>query len=172
MDIQKDLPNTPAEIIEDWLGPIARLEDYGWPPTEYNAWHYKLGSDATLGYLSGLQWTRKEIALNPDMIINRDMNSVRDIFQTHVVGVSFSPSVSKPEYYNLFRDHCDYLKEHGVFKKPVILEETDAGLHILDGFYRLCAFFYLGGYLQYENTEIMATHLAEHQQVWLGKQAR
>jgi len=172
MDIQKDLPNTPAEIIEEWLEPVAQMDDYGWPPTEYNAWHYKLEGDSTLAYFSGMQWDKKEMALNPDMIINSDMDSVRDIFKTHVVGVSFSPSISMPEYYDLFCAHRDYLKEHGMFEKPVILEQTDAGLHILDGFYRLCAFFYLYGYLQYENTETQATKLAEYQQVWLGKQSK
>jgi len=172
MDIQNDLPDTPAEIIEAWLEPMAQLDDYGWPPTEYNAWHYKLRSDATLDYLLCMRWDKKEMILSPDMIVNRDMDSVRDIFQTHVVGISFSTTISVPEYYNLFREHCDYLKDHGRFTKPVILEETDAGLHILDGFYRICAYFYLSGYLQYENTEVQATKLRKHQQVWLGKQTK
>jgi len=172
MNIQNDLPDTPAEIIEAWLEPIALRDDYGWPPTEYNAWHYELGSNATLGYLSRIRWEKKEMTLTPDMIIHHDMDLIRDLFQTHVVGVSFSPTISKPEYYNLFRDHIDYLKDHGKFIRPVILEETEAGLHILDGFYRLCAYFYLGGYLQYENTEINAAHVEDSQQVWLGKQAK
>lgn len=171
MDIQKDLPNMPAEIIEVWLKPIAQREDYGWPPGEYNAWHYELGSDSRLAYLAGLRWDKKEMALNPDMIDKHDMNSVMDLFQTHVVGISMSSAASQPEHYSLFRDHCDYLKEHGTFINPIVLEETGAGLHVLDGFYRLCAYFYLSAYLQSENTEIKAARLAERQSVWLGKQA-
>ena len=89
MDIQKDLPNTPADIIETWLEPVAQLEDYGWPPTEYNAWHYKLGSDSTLAYLSGMQWDKKEMALNPDLIIKSDMDAIRDILQADVAGIFY-----------------------------------------------------------------------------------
>jgi len=170
MDIQKDLPNTPAEIIEAWLGPVAEWDDYGWPPTEYNAWHYLLGSDSRLDYFAGMQWEKKEMALNPAMIIKDDMDAVRDIFQAQVVGVSFSPSLSKPEYHVIFRRHIEHLKDHGVFEKPVILEETDVGLRILDGYYRICAFFFLLGYLQYENTETRATSAKPLQQVWIGKQ--
>jgi len=171
MDIQKDLPDTPAEIIETWLEPVAEQDDYGWPPTEYNAWHYLLGSDSRLNYFAGLQWEKKEIALNPAMIIAKDMDAVRDIFQAQVVGVSFSPSLSDPEFYNLFRRHIDHLKEHKIFENPVIMEETGDGLRILDGFYRIAAFFFLFGYLQYENTETRATNMAAYQSVWVGKRS-
>ena len=171
MDIQKDLPHTPKEIIDAWLEPVARRDDFGWPPTEYNAWHYELGDNPSLAYLASLRWTKQEMALSPDMIIKHDMDRVRDLFQAHVVGVSFSPSISKPEYHDQFRQHIDHLRAHGAFIHPVILEEVDAGLHILDGYYRLCAYFYLGGYLQVENTEIRSAKVDPQQQVWLGKQA-
>jgi len=169
MDIQKDLPDTPAEVIEAWLAPIAEKKDYGWPPTEYNAWRYLLGSRSTLNHLQRMRWGKIEKALNPTMIINRDMDAIRDIFRLHVVGVSMSPSVARPEGSDSFRGHCDYLTENRVFPAPVILEETDAGLHVLDGFYRLCAFFYLTGYLQVENTETQIANVSMKQEVWLGK---
>ena len=171
MDIQKDLPETPAEIIENWLEPVAHRDDCGWPPTQYNAWHYELGNNPTLNYLASLRWNKQEMALRPDMIVKRDMDKVRDLFQAHVVGVSFSPSISKPEYHEQFRNHIEHLQQHGTFAHPVVLEEVATGLHILDGYYRLCAYFYLGGYLQVENTEIRSAKVDEKQQVWLGKQA-
>ena len=97
------------------------------------------------------------------------MDAIRDIFQTYVVGVSTSPSAAKPEDSDHFRGHCDHLTESGIFSAPVILEETDAGLHVLDGFHRLCAFFYLYGYLQVENTETKVAKASSKQEVWLGK---
>ena len=169
MDIQRDLPDTPAEIIETWLEPVARREDFGWPPTEYNAWHYELGDNPSLAYLARLRWVKREMSLTPDMIVKHDMDRVRDLFQAHVVGVSFSPSVARPEYHDQFREHIEYLREHGTFVHPVVLEQVNAGLHILDGFYRLCAYFYLGGYLQVENTEIRSAKVDIKQQVWLGE---
>lgn len=168
MDIKKDLPNTPEEIIEYWIDPVANREDYGWPPTEYNAWHYLLGKDSSLSYLAGMQWEKKTIPLDPSEIIESDMNAIRDVFQMHVVGVSMSPTISDPEYHDMFRGHIEHLKKQGRFPKPLILEQTDKGLRVLDGIYRLCAFFYLGGYLYYENTEIRGANLDKEQPVWLG----
>jgi len=36
LDIRKDLPNTPIEVVDIWLKPLAKRPYVGWPPSQMN----------------------------------------------------------------------------------------------------------------------------------------
>ena len=66
-----------------------------------------------------------------------------------------------------FRNCCAYLKTHGVYPHPIVLQRTDAGYFVLDGNHRLAAYFYLYGYFVVENDETPDFNVRELQEAWI-----
>jgi hypothetical protein len=168
MTIQTDLPNMPEEVVDIWLKPLSERNDTGWPPSKQNSWRYILGKERDLAYLQSLTWKMKEMELKPDLFLKQDLEIVIDLFKSYVLGEQTEYSLFMTDGKERFDRCCSYLKEHGVFPRPVILEDIDSGVHIFDGYHRISAFFYLYGYFRVESVEIPCLKVDSKQKVWLA----
>ncbi len=166
--IQNDLPGMPAEIIDIWLEPLSRRKNVGWPPTAENDWRFILGRERDLTYLQSLKWKRVELEIKPSLFIKRDINIIVELYHSYVLEETTIYSLSMSDGKDRFQQCCSYLKKHGVSPKPVILEQTTEGIHVFDGYHRLCAFFYLYGYFKIENDEVPCLNVLPNQEVWLS----
>lgn len=166
--IKQDLPNMPTEVIDSWLEPLSKRELVGWPPSPDNDWKYILGRERDLSYLQALTWEKKEIEIKPDIFIKKDLETIVELFRSHVLGEWTMYSQMMTDGKERFQSCCSYLKEHGVFPLPVVLEQTNSGVHVFDGNHRICAFFYLHGYFKIENDEVPCLKVKQEQEVWLS----
>lgn len=166
--IQADLPETPAEVIDIWLVPHSKRDKFGWPPTPSSDWRYMLRGQNGLRYLQSLRWGLQEVEIAPSMIYPKDMNIIIEMFKAYVIGEKNLYAVLlKSE--DRFRKCCDYMVEHGVFPRPVVLEESEAGLKVLDGNHRHLAFFYLFGFFKIDNEETPCLKVKQKQNAWIAK---
>jgi hypothetical protein len=166
--ILQDLPDMPPDVVEKWLLPTARRPNFGWPPTLTNEWRFVLGRGNDLAYLKALTWRRHEFALKPTMLRPEDMAMVIGLFQAHVLKQSNLYSQFMSDGAERFRSCCDYLKKHGVFPWPVVLQNFGNVYRVLDGTHRLCAFFYLYGFFKIENEEVPCLEVRELQPFWVA----
>ena len=67
-----------------------------------------------------------------------------------------------------FTNCCTFLKQHGVFPWPIILEKLNTGYRVLDGSHRICAFFYLYGYFNVDNDETPCLDIKAQQAAWIA----
>ena len=156
----------PDEVIEVWLVPHAQRA--GWPPTKSNYWWFILGRDRDLDDLKRLRWQRETLALTPTMLAPRHLVIVGGLVQTYVLkkDTIFSEISDGADR---FRRCCDFLKERGVFPRPVTLERTATGLDVLDGHHRLTAFFFLYGYFEIDHPDVPCLNVRAEQDVWVAE---
>jgi hypothetical protein len=144
--VRADLPRTPDEIIEVWLSTFIRR--FGWPPAPGNDWKYVLRGSKDLSYLQSLEWRRTEVELTPSILSPRDLQTVTDLYRTHILGhpTDYGRIMTdgKPRYDRIVA----YFKEHNTFPKPIALLEEGNTYGILDGNHRMSAFLYQFGYFQ------------------------
>jgi hypothetical protein len=165
--MQSYIPNTPEEVIDIWLRPHSTREGFGWPPKPDSDWRYVLREQNGFEYLKSLTWQKKTIEISPDIFVKEDLDIVVGLFKAHVLKhqnmfSNMSDSIERIE------NCCSYLKEHGVFPRPVILEETAHGFKILDGNHRILAMMYLYGYFNVESPEVPNLNVHKAQNVWVA----
>lgn len=163
--IRTDAPNTPDDVIDIWLVP--HFNRFGWPPTQSNQWQYVLGRGNDLGWLKSLAWTKSTIALSPELLSPKGLETVVTLSRTHLLSETTALSMMSDSYAR-FRSCCDYLKQHGRFPRPIILGASRDGFDVLDGNHRLTAYFYLYGYFEVEKEETPALNVSERQEVWIA----
>lgn len=166
--IQRDLPDLPHDVAEKWLLPMTHRPNFGWPPTLTSEWRFVLGRGNDIAYLKALSWKQHELALKPTMLRPEDMKMIIGLFQAHVLKQPNLYSASMSDGAERFRKCCDYLKEHGTFPWPVVLQGIEGVYRVLDGAHRLCAFFYLYGYFNIQNEETPSLKVAEKQAYWIA----
>lgn len=166
--IKHDLPQFPSDVAEKWLLPIARRPGFGWPPTTTNDWRFVLGRDNDLSYLKGLAWRRQELELTPPLFDAKVMKMIVGLFQAHVLNEPNIYSMSMTDGAERFQNCCMYLKNHGTFPWPIVLQRLGTKYHVLDGAHRLCAFFYLYGYFNVESADIPCLVVEALQPAWVA----
>jgi hypothetical protein len=164
--IKADLPNFPEEVIDGWL--MTHFKRFGWPPKVGNDWRYILRPGNDLSYLQNLKWQKKKIKLTPSLLSPDDLYAVTSLFRSHVLKQTTFFSVMMSDGHERFKSCCAYLKEHGRFPKPVVLEMRPEGLWILDGNHRMTAFLYLYGYFKIEDPSIPCLNVQDEQEVWMA----
>jgi hypothetical protein len=92
-----------------------------------------------------------------------------------IVGLLQTYVLNQPTMYSTitdgparFRRCCDFLKEHGTFPRPVVLENIGSRLDVLDGHHRLTAFFFLYGYFKVEHPDVGWPTVQAEQDVWVA----
>jgi hypothetical protein len=95
------------------------------------------------------------------------MGIIVDMFRAHVLKerTIFSSMSDGAERFN---SACAFLKAHGKFPRPIVLEVSTDGFRVRDGFHRLTAFFYLYGYFKIENGEVPCLEVTAEQEVWVA----
>ena len=166
--IQRDLPHLPPDVAEKWLLPMAHRPNFGWPPTLGSEWRFVLGRGNDLAYLQGLAWRQEELELKPAIFDSKDMKMIISLFQAHVLKQPNIYSISMSDGMERFRKCCEYLKNHGTFPWPIILQNLGMKYRVLDGAHRLCAFFYLYGFFNVENEEVPCLLVEARQPAWVA----
>src|SRR6185295_12121205 len=100
---------------------VPHVRRTGWPPTAGWQIVFGLGPDYTLDRLKSLRWLLQPVALHPRTLAPLHLGIVLDLFQTFVLGkfTRFSGMAGGPAR---FQRCCDFLKQHGVFPWPVVVE--------------------------------------------------
>jgi hypothetical protein len=172
VDIKRDLPDWPDEVIEEWLLKLANRSDTGWPPPEplgNHPWKYILGA-RPLSWWKEVTWTLEEHQMNFDALAKNSKRIVKDMIDGHINRVP-NTYFGWPESKARFLSAGQYVSQYGTFPKPPMAVRLDDGLSVLDGNHRMTALCFrqlaperilkLGG----------VPPLKKHQ-VWIGKHAR
>ena len=135
-DIQKDLPDWPEDVTEQWLHYFANEPDCGWPPPEPlgdHRWGRLLGG-RSLSWWKNVTWNRERVKC--------DLASFSPKARTAVANIVFR-----------FNDGTDattqrrvaqpwvHLRDNGVFPRALVAMRTPGGMILLDGSHRMAAFF-------------------------------
>lgn len=165
--LKPDLPNMPDEVIEVWL--ITHFNRFGWPPSSNREWRYIFGLNREFSYFQSMRWERTEIALHPRLLSPTALQTIVGLVQTHYFG-QFTAFSMMSDSRERLQNCTDYLKEHGNFPKPVILQDTPEGYEILDGNHRVTAFFYLSGMfnLRNDDPDVPCPMVQSSQTFWVG----
>ena len=167
IDIMKaDLPDMPDEVIDGWLA--THYNRFGWPPRVDNEWRYVLRPGNDLSYLQGLKWQKEAMHLPPQALSPKDLQIVTDLYETHVLNRQTFYTMMMSDGRERFTRCCEYLKEHGTFPHPVILQRRTEGFWILDGNHRLTAYFHLYGYFNVGSPESFNLAVKQQQEFWVA----
>jgi len=135
--IKRDLPNFPAEIIEDWLLP--RAKDLGWPPTHQNWQGILFTKD--IEFWSSVSWLQEDKNLLEMSWSKTTLNIINDLQSAYALDEkniyhSLLGMSGKTRYLSALK----YLFEHGSFPKPIcLLKEGGNGYSVVDGHHRFVA---------------------------------
>lgn len=163
--IGADLPNLPKEVIEVWLLPHFNRFNV-WPPTIDSEWHFVLGRGRDLEYLRSTSWRKELLDLSPSSFSPLGWQAIHGLFVTHVLHRVTAYSVMTDSF-DRFQACVEYLRENGIFPKPVILNDTGSGFEVWDGNHRLTAFFYLFGYFNIDDPTIPCLNVKQSQVAWI-----
>jgi hypothetical protein len=120
-DIQKDLPNWPAGVIEPWLIEFANDPGMGWPPEPYgdHRWGRLLGQ-RPLSWWQKVTWTLEKTDCGLDKLTSKAKADAMDI-RKEMEGGKPSPT-TKRRFDNIFR----YVLNDGSFPvAPVAMRHRE-----------------------------------------------
>lgn len=163
--IAADLPNIPEEVVEIWLLPHYNRFKV-WPPTLDSEWRFVLGRGRDLKYLRSTSWRRELVDLSPSLFSPLGWRAIHGLFVTHILHRVTEYSVMTDSF-DRFQSCVQYLRENGVFPKPVILNDTASGFEVWDGNHRLTAFFYLYGWFKINDPTVPCLNVEQSQAVWI-----
>lgn len=155
--IKSDLPNTPDDVIDVWLLPHSKRQGFGWPPRIDNEWRYVLGLGRDLSYFQKMHWELREIKITPENLTPNSLSLIQSLYQVHSL-----------KGLERVANSMAYIKEHGKFPRPIVLEETSKGYDILDGSHRITAYFYLYGWFVTEDKNVPYINVTDTQIIWVG----
>jgi hypothetical protein len=136
VDIKKDLPNWPDDVIDQWLLYFANEPDCGWPPPD------PLGNHRWSGILGGrpLSWW-KEVTWKIETV---DCSFAKLSDKSRAIATELSASfIAKTAdaiTSKRVKEPYIYIFENGCFPKPVLMMKVATGLSVLDGNHRMAAF--------------------------------
>ncbi len=174
--LEKDLPNFPLEVLEDWLLPYAKSD--GWPPKLSanpfeqgkitDRWRYLL-SEKSLSFWRSVIWKKCEQHVSihdiePEgrhTICQMLLGAVRNEENFYTAGIQNL----KPRFNRI----KDYLLEHGTFPKPPTLLVSANGFKIMDGNHRMAAYFYASGDFPLEPEIALLLKTEKIQSYWIGR---
>ncbi len=135
-----DLPNFPAEIIEEWIGHYAESE--GWPPPTplVGRWRNLLAGHP-FAYWKGLIWSKEDLSPLRMTLTDDCADLIGQIIEAHINGQKnnyshFMGVEGREQFYHILR----FLVSHGTFPKaPVVLHHAN-DYEIMDGNHRFAAY--------------------------------
>ena len=146
-EIEKELPNFPREIIEQWLLPFA--EDYGWPPNE--EWREKWQKTLTLSLEEwrNMNWKLETWDMTNFPLSFQGQACLTGMQKCYWLGEENTYTKLKTEGNGLNRHlrALQYILEHGEFPFPIVAREDFdfaflhglGGFRLMDGNHRLLA---------------------------------
>lgn len=164
-DIQKDLSDWPAGVIEPWLIEFANDPGMGWPPPEpygNHRWGRLLGQ-RPISWWRDVTWTLEKTDCGIDGLTPKAKADVMDI-RKEMEGGKPDPA-TKRRWDNLFR----YVLNDGSFPVSPVVMRRPEGLSPIDGTHRLAV---LSGLRLLPEAAFAAKKLAKpsnEQDVWMGK---
>jgi hypothetical protein len=163
-DIQKDLPDWPEDVVEQWLHYFANEVDCRWPPPEplgNHRWHRLLGGKP-LSWWKSVTWEKEKAKCDLASLTAKARADVNDIIaemDTKTADASTQRRVSQPWV---------YIKDKGVFPRALVTMKKRDGLSLIDGTHRMAAFQMLQGLTDAQFAELKAQRPALEQEVWVG----
>jgi hypothetical protein len=165
VDVQKDLPNWPKEVIEPWLIEFANDPNMGWPPPEPygdHRWGRLLGQ-CPISCWKNVTWTLEKTDCDFDGLTPKAQGDVMDI-RKEINGGSPS-STTKRRWDNLFR----YVLNDGTFPVAPVVMHRPEGLSPIDGTHRMAVLSALRLLPDASFAAKKLTKPAKEQDAWVGK---
>jgi hypothetical protein len=164
-DIQKDLPDWPAGVIEPWLIEFANDPGMGWPPPEPygdHRWGRLLGQ-RPVSWWKDVTWSSEKADCGFEGLTPKARADVIDI-RKEIQGGNPNPA-TKRRWNNLYR----YVVNDGSFPVPPVVMLRPEGLSPIDGTHRMAV---LSGLCLIPDAAFAAKNLAKpsnEQTVWMGR---
>jgi hypothetical protein len=135
-DIQKDLPDWPTDVVDQWLLYFANEPDGGWSPPDplgVHRWNGILGG-RPLSWWKHVTWNRQTVSCGLASLSDKS----RGIASATIadIGSRTADDATRRRYQNAMQ----YILEHGEFPGSVIAMQVPSGLQVLDGNHRMAAF--------------------------------
>lgn len=170
IQIKKDLPNFPDNVIEQWLAPFAETD--GWPPVKERWRNLLINTD--LGYWRSTKWEWKEVSPNTLQLSPNAENILYQLMRAYAEGENNLYAKSLGERgKERFRFQLHQLIDNGVFLYPPVLVDHGKGFEIMDGNHRLAAYFV---WLKWKENAFFLSKLEKqpvtlrvNQPIWFGK---
>ena len=140
-DIQKDLPDWPEDVIEQWLHYFANEADGGWPPPEplgNHRWKGLLGGKS-LSWWKNVTWERETVTCDLASLAEKARADVGDIVAQMNAGTADGSTKKR-----VARSWV-YIKDNGVFPRAPVMMKKEDGLSLIDGSHRMAAFEMIQG---------------------------
>ena len=163
-DIQKDLPDWPDDVIEQWLHYFANEPDCGWPPPEPlgdHRWGKLLGGRPP-SWWKNVTWKKEKVKCELASLSPKARKGVSDIvalFNSGLADAVTKRRIAAPWV---------YLIEKGVFPRALVTMRVPGGLSLLDGSHRMAAFTLVQELDATMMEKIKKKRPASEQEVWVG----
>ena len=166
-DIQKDLPDWPQDIIEQWLHYFANEPDGGWPPPDplgESRWKGLFGGRA-LSWWKNVTWVKAKMICEPANLSPKARAGVNEVLAE--VSKKEPDAVTKRRFSHAYI----YIMDHGVFPRALVTMRPAAGAILLDGTHRMAAFEMLQRTPDAKFAQFGKKKAALEQEVWIGTHA-
>jgi hypothetical protein len=163
-DIQKDLPDWPEDIIEQWLHYFSNEPDCGWPPPEpldNHRWSRLLGG-RPLSWWKNVTWKKEKVKCELASLSPKARADVADIVARMKSGAADAGTRKRVAQPWIF------IKDHAVFPRPLVTMRIPGGLSLLDGSHRMAAFNMVQELDSAQFEKINKKKPALEQDVWVG----
>jgi hypothetical protein len=128
-DIQKDLPNWPEDVIEQWLLYFANETDCGRPPPEplgEHRWKSLLGG-RPLSWWKNVTWKKQKVKCDLASLSIKARTDVTDIVAQMKSGTADASTKKRVAQCWL------YIKDNAIFPRALVTMKIQDGLSLLDG---------------------------------------
>jgi hypothetical protein len=141
---QVDLPNFPAELLENWLGTF--LQSEGWPPilgsdgVPTDRWRYLL-SRRSLSYWQSVMWHQEQRELAQSELEPRSLATILSLIDGYINGATNMFTEQIDDGKQRFGSLLNYTMANGTMPVPPVLISEEQGLTVMDGNHRISALF-------------------------------
>jgi hypothetical protein len=168
LDIQKDLPGWPDDVIEQWLLYFANESDCGWPPPEPlgdHRWNALLGG-RPLSWWRDVTWRSEKLKCDLASLTPRARTGVNEILAEMISGAA--DATTKRRVQHPYR----HIMDEGKFPRQLVTMRTPAGLSLIDGSYRMAAFEMLQRTPDAKFKALGKVKATLEQDVWVGTHSK
>lgn len=163
-EIKNDLPEWPDDVIEQWLHYFANEADCGWPPPDplgNHRWNGLLGSKP-LSWWKNVTWQKEAVTCGLASLTPKARTDVTRIMvdmDSGVADASTKKRVAQPWI---------YVRDHGIFPRPLVMMKKADGLSLIDGSHRMAAFEMIQRLTDAQLVAMGSDRPERRQEVWLG----
>jgi hypothetical protein len=163
-DIQKDLPNWPEDVIEQWLLYFANEPNCGWPPPDplgNHRWGRLLGG-RPLSWWKKVTWEEEQVKCDLATLAPKARTDVLDVI------TQFNSGEADASTKKRVAQSWVYIKDNGEFPRALVTMKIPEGLSLLDGSHRMAAFCMLQDIDDAEFKKTGKKKPALEQTIWVG----